>query len=45
MDRILENLLLANIKGSYMILNIKKYLAFLEIFFAPLSFKTTYNYQ
>jgi hypothetical protein len=32
MDRILENLLLANIKGSYMILKIRKILASLDIF-------------
>jgi hypothetical protein len=43
MDRILENILLANIKGSYMILKNKKNLAYLEIFFVPLSLKTMRN--
>jgi hypothetical protein len=33
MDQILENLLLANIKGSFMIKKFKKFLAYLEIFF------------
>jgi hypothetical protein len=44
MDRILENLLLANIKGSYMILKIKTILAYLEKkILVPLSLKTTRN--
>jgi hypothetical protein len=34
MDRILENLLLANISGSYMIFKIKKFLAYLEKIFS-----------
>jgi hypothetical protein len=42
MDQILETLLLANIKGSYMILK-KKFLAYLEFFFSPRSLKTTRN--
>ncbi len=43
MDQILENLLLANIKGSYMILEIKMFLAYLENFFHSGSLKTTRN--
>jgi hypothetical protein len=34
MDQILENLLLANIKGAYMILKRKKFLAYLKNFFS-----------
>jgi hypothetical protein len=41
MDQILENLLLANIKGSYM--EFKKNLASLEKLFVPLSLKTMRN--
>jgi hypothetical protein len=43
MDQSLENLLLANMKGSYIIFKIKFFLAYLEIFFVPLSLKTTQN--
>jgi hypothetical protein len=42
MDRILENLLLANINGSYMINKTKK-LAYIEIFFILRSLKTMRN--
>ncbi len=42
MDRSLENLLLANIKASFYLKN-NKILAYLDIFFVPLSLKTTQN--
>ncbi len=43
MDRILENLLLANISGSYMIIKIKNFLAYHENFFIPRSPRTMRN--
>jgi hypothetical protein len=43
MDRILENLLLANIEGSYMILKLKNFLAYIEKKKIRLSLKTKRN--
>ncbi len=43
MDQILENLLLANMKGSFMILKLNKFWPILKNVFVPLSLKTIRN--